>query len=396
MSGKLIFINRYFHPDHSATSQMLSDLAFGLARSGRQVEVICSRQLYDDPGVRLSPGEGIRGVRVWRAGGTRFGRSGPGRLLDYLTFLLAAAWLLLRRAGRGDRVIFKTDPPMMSAFLWPIAALRGAVVYNWLQDLFPEVAVSLGVLPAGPARPLRWFRDLGLRRARCNVAICESMAARLLRRGLDEQRITTIENWCDVEALSRQDGDDLRRQWGLGDALVVGYSGNLGRAHPIEALQHAIGHFRDDARLRFLFVGGGHGYQLLRRWAEENQLSNVVFKAYQPRSILGISLAVPDIHLVTLDQRLEGQIFPSKFYGVAAAGRACLFVGDVNGELARRIRTERLGVSVPDGAALVACLDELLADRSEIEQYGRNARAHARLRCDISRALNQWDALLSR
>ena len=28
----VIFINRYFHPDHSATSQMLSDLAFALAR----------------------------------------------------------------------------------------------------------------------------------------------------------------------------------------------------------------------------------------------------------------------------------------------------------------------------------------------------------------------------
>ncbi|HEY1246144.1 MAG TPA: hypothetical protein VGF29_15065, partial [Hyphomicrobiaceae bacterium] len=28
---KLIFVNRFFHPDHSATSQMLSDLAFALA-----------------------------------------------------------------------------------------------------------------------------------------------------------------------------------------------------------------------------------------------------------------------------------------------------------------------------------------------------------------------------
>ena len=27
-------IDRYFHPDHSATSQMLSDLAFALAKQG--------------------------------------------------------------------------------------------------------------------------------------------------------------------------------------------------------------------------------------------------------------------------------------------------------------------------------------------------------------------------
>ena len=35
--NRLIFLNRYFFPDHSATSQILSDLAFHLARSGREV-----------------------------------------------------------------------------------------------------------------------------------------------------------------------------------------------------------------------------------------------------------------------------------------------------------------------------------------------------------------------
>ena len=28
---RLIFVNRFFHPDHSATSQILCDLAFHLA-----------------------------------------------------------------------------------------------------------------------------------------------------------------------------------------------------------------------------------------------------------------------------------------------------------------------------------------------------------------------------
>ncbi len=31
---RLIFINRYFHPDQSATSRLLSDLAFALANAG--------------------------------------------------------------------------------------------------------------------------------------------------------------------------------------------------------------------------------------------------------------------------------------------------------------------------------------------------------------------------
>ena len=51
---RLIFLNRFFFPDHSATSQLLSDLAFHLAAAGRQVHVITSQQRYDHPGARLA------------------------------------------------------------------------------------------------------------------------------------------------------------------------------------------------------------------------------------------------------------------------------------------------------------------------------------------------------
>ena len=38
--ARLIFVNRFFCPDHSATSQILSDLAFDLADAGREVHVV--------------------------------------------------------------------------------------------------------------------------------------------------------------------------------------------------------------------------------------------------------------------------------------------------------------------------------------------------------------------
>jgi colanic acid biosynthesis glycosyl transferase WcaI len=40
---RLIFLNRFFYPDHSATSQIVSDLAFHLAASGADVHVITSQ-----------------------------------------------------------------------------------------------------------------------------------------------------------------------------------------------------------------------------------------------------------------------------------------------------------------------------------------------------------------
>ena len=60
---RVFFLNRFFYPDHSATSQILTDLAFHLASSGRQVHIITSPQRYDHQGSRLPPDEVVGGVK---------------------------------------------------------------------------------------------------------------------------------------------------------------------------------------------------------------------------------------------------------------------------------------------------------------------------------------------
>ena len=64
------------------------------------------------------------------------------------------------------------------------------------------------------------------------------------------------------------------------------------------------------------------------------KFQNVIFQPYQKRELLELSLNVPDVHWVTLDPLMEGSIVPSKFYGILAAGKPTIFVGDPNGELA--------------------------------------------------------------
>ena len=69
-----IFINRYFHPDHSLTSQMQSDLAFGLNASGHNVGIAASDRHYDSPGERLACArDPIGKVEVFRAWTSRLG-----------------------------------------------------------------------------------------------------------------------------------------------------------------------------------------------------------------------------------------------------------------------------------------------------------------------------------
>ena len=113
--SKLIFINRYFAPDLSATSQMLSDLAAELAQQGVQICVVTSRMAYDAPSRRFAPRENLQGVEVYRVWTTAWGRHFlGGRVLDYLSFYLLGFLTLLGLLKRGDTLVAKTDPPLIS------------------------------------------------------------------------------------------------------------------------------------------------------------------------------------------------------------------------------------------------------------------------------------------
>src|ERR1700757_1978718 len=83
---RVIFMNRFFFPDYSATSQILTDLAFHLAGQGIDVGVVASQLRYDDPHARLPEVESIGGVAIHRTSTSRFGRSAlVGRGFDYLS-----------------------------------------------------------------------------------------------------------------------------------------------------------------------------------------------------------------------------------------------------------------------------------------------------------------------
>jgi colanic acid biosynthesis glycosyl transferase WcaI len=254
---KLIFVNRFFYPDESATSQILSDLARGLAQRGFDVQVICSGQLYEDPGANLPTSEITFGVRVYRVGSTRFGRQRlVGRALDYLSFYAACARRLLRSLHRGDIVIAKTDPPLISVVCALAAKWRGATLINWQQDVFPEVASLLGAnpLPSVLDAILRRVRNWSLRTARMNVVIGGRMREHLAACGIPGSRLCVIENWADASGVAPKSPSTsaLRLRLGLLDRFVVSYSGNLGRAHEFDTAAGGGGGIADGAGVRVL------------------------------------------------------------------------------------------------------------------------------------------------
>jgi glycosyltransferase involved in cell wall biosynthesis len=399
---RLFFINRYFFPDHSATSQILSQLAFHLAERGHIVHVVTSRQLYDDPSVRLPEHEVHRGVTIHRLTSTRFGRSALlTRSFDYASFYWSA-WRLLRTiAERNDILIPMTDPPLLSILATRIARRRNARVINWLQDIYPEVAVALNVpfIKGSPAKLLSSLRNVSLRVAHANVVVGELMAQKVSHLGVSREHIKVIHNWCDDETITPVDRDrnPMRQKWQLQDKFVVGYSGNLGRAHEFSTLLEASEHLRNNQQVVFLFVGGGHlTSELIRNVKARGLADRFLFLPYQNNEVLKQSLSVPDVDWISLKPELEGLIVPSKFYGIAAAGRPILAVTAEDGEIASLVRTNQCGIVVApgDSKALAEVIAKLSGDAALSAAMGERARAMLEGKFRRQLAFERWQKVI--
>jgi len=394
---KLVFVNRYFHPDESATSRLLSDLAFRLAEQGVKVVVVTSRQLIDDPRASLPAHEVVAGVTVHRVATATQGRARlAGRALDYASFHVAAGARLLGLLAAGDIVVAKTDPPLISIVVSHIARWRGARLVNWLQDVFPEVAVALGTpaIPGWICSALAAARDRSLQRAAVNVVLGERMRERLLGRGISAGQIKIVTNWADerqVRPLAPR-SSLIRQRLGLAELFVVGYSGNLGRAHEFDTLLGAARLLRGDPQVVFLITGSGAKAGALRRAVQTEGLGNFHFLPHQPAELLADSLAAADVHLISLLPALEGLIVPSKLYGILAAGRPGIFIGDTDGEVARVLGAHDCGISfsVGDSEGLAAGLRSMRKSPLRLQEMGENAHRLALKRYTTRTALSEW------
>jgi len=394
---KIVFTNRFFHPDLAPTGQHAADVAFDLAAAGYEVHAVTSRLAYDGGGPGYAAEETVRGVQVHRVWTTDFGRGSlAGRALDYLSFYFAAFFALARLLKQDDIVVAKTDPPLISVVAALAAWLRGARLVNWLQDVFPEAAARSGMrLLAGPIGAIaRVKRNWSVRRAVVNVVLGERMATEVARL-VPGARLRVVPNWADGAAIRPMApaASALRREWGFEGKFVVGYSGNLGRVHDCETLLAAARLLAQEPDVVFSFTGGGFHFPHLR----EAGLANVSLRGYVPEARLGEGLAACDVHLVNLLPALEGLVVPSKFYGAAAAGRAVIFVGDPAGEIARTIAAHGCGVSIAagDAAGLAGAIRDLRSSPDKLRAMGERARAAFEREWDRPIALARWREIIA-
>lgn len=389
---RLTFVNRFYWPETPATGQLLTDLAEALAARGHEVAVVTSHS-----GAAGLPSTETRNqVHITRVRGTRWADAGSaGKAMDFATFLFLATWRLLVVGRRGDTFVPMTDPPMLGLGVWLVARVRRARVIHWVQDIYPEIAIELtGHRWLAALKP---WRNLSWRHADRCVTLGRDMGSVLTRCGVDPARLGIVPNAApiDLDLEPVPSNGNLRTEWSLQGKFVVAYSGNLGRVHDLDPVIELADRLRDAAEITFLFIGDGPRRPALEREAVRRGLRNVQFRPTQPRARLAEALALGQVHLVTLQPGCEHYVFPSKFYGIVAAGRPIVFIGPASCELAETVRTRGLGLVFgrDEVETLAEALRRLVRHPESCREFEVAARRFATE--ERGQAVARWTALLA-
>ena len=380
---RLVVVTPHFAPDVAPTGAVVTRIVEELGRRGHVLEVVTSLPWYRHHRVE-EPYVG----RLWRYEDTPWGRITrlhpfpPGdkralvrRAASYAAFsALAAAWAA--RGQAADGVLAVSPPLTLGLAGWVAARTRaGPFVFN-VHDVFPDVAIELGVLTQPLLiRAARRLERLCYERADAVTVLSEDLADNVSAKVSEPAKVRVVPNFVDTaEIVPAERENGYRRENGLQGRFVVMYAGNVGLSQSLDLMLAAAAALQEEPDVVFVINGDGAARRELERRARG--LDNVRFVGLQPAERLPEILAAADVHVVPLKRGLARSSVPSKTYSILAAGRPLLASVDSGSEIARLCSRSGAGIAVPaeDAEAFTKAVRYLLETPEEAARMGDAGR----------------------
>ena len=398
---RLLILTENFYPTDSSGGRLLTALAEDLVAKGVDVSVLTSLGRYR--GARqVRRRDDHEGVRIERLPSGPFSRDRPiGRLANELLLTLWIFLAVLLRP-RLDQILVTSSPPFLAPAAALAAAIRRADLVYVVMDVFPEMAAATGLLRR-ESLPYRLWDALSRFAYRRSSRI--TVLGRCMKEVVGGKLGTStapvvLPNWADGDEIHPLEPDTenrfFRKYPELRGKFIVQYSGNFGRFHDFETILQAAKRLERRENIRFVLIGHGAKQAMLEREIAVRGLDNVVLLPFQPQQDLLHSLAAQDVALVTLESGTEGLCVPSKFYPILAAGKPVIAVMDPQGEVARVVAEERIGLVISQGDVdgLVSGIERLMGSPEEVQEMGNRARTVQQRNYDRTIAVERYHDLL--
>jgi colanic acid biosynthesis glycosyl transferase WcaI len=301
------------------------------------------------------------------------------RMVHELSFVVSSALGYLF-GPRADLTIIVSPPLFIGIPIALIARLKGSRTVFHVQDLQPDAAVDLGMLPRGPLTSFFFLVEKCTYRLMDHIStISYGMLEKIVSKGVPRRKVVLFRNWAHDDLVSPMRTDTwYRKEWNLGSRFVVLYSGNMGVKQGLDSLVGAAAELRDNQDVVFVIVGdGGEKTRLMQR-AREMGLNNIQFHPLQPMERLSELLATADVAVVPQKRGVRDIVLPSKLGNLLASGRPVIAGADADTEFGRIVADSRCGILVEPGNAnqMAAAVYDLSVERNECLRMGADGRRY--------------------
>ena len=223
--------------------------------------------------------------------------------MSFLAFSFLAVIASLSKRGPFDAVV-ALSPPLTLGTVGKVAAVRHRckLILN-LQDIFPDVAVTLGKIKSRSSiKVLEKYEKFTYNGSDAITVLSKDLEENVnkkIDRKKNPPQIAVIPNFLISSSIKPQDRlTNYRKEHQLGEKFVVMYAGNLGNSQSFELITKAAKKHEERDDIVYVINGGGVMSNQLKQQA--NVLRNLVVIDYQPVERLSEVLATADLHLVPL------------------------------------------------------------------------------------------------
>ena len=380
---RILFITHYFQPEPNFFIGL--PFAKALRDRGHQVQVLTGFPNY--PGGRIYDGYKIKFIQRQELDGIPIIRVPlyPSHDLSPVRRILSYISLSLSQAAIGPFAVDKADVAFVSQGPGTIG-LPAVVhrffrkipfVYN-IQDLWPDSLTSTRMFNSriGFAIVDKWCKYVYKKAAKITV-ISPGVKTALIKKGVPQEKIEVIYNWCDDSLIYRENPDlNLKKSLAMDGKFNIVFAGSLGRPQAMDSVVDAAEIIsRTNNNIQFVFIGSGVEVDNLKQKVSQLKLTNVVFHGRKPVSEIGPILRLADVLLVHLrDDPSFSITIPSKTQAYMAIGKPILI--GVKGDAADLVKNANAGLCCePENPQSIASAVKNLydMDKNQLIQMGINA-----------------------
>jgi len=400
MGKSIKLLTEYFHPEPASTGQLMTELAVGLEEKDFDVEVYTSQPTYQGQETKkLTSREDYKGIKINRLSSTQLDKDNPlNRIINWLSFSFLTLIHLIFKSRQKDILLILSNPPILLFVGLFLNYLRGQRYVIIMHDVYPDMAVTLGVVNENGLPVKMWNRlnKILYYRASRIVVLGERMKQTIIRksdRKIDVSKIRVIHNWEDPEFIkpTKKEDNPFTREHGYDNELTLLYSGNLGQHHDLATLVYAAERVKD-LPIKFVFIGDGAKKKKLEEIVQERNLRNVDFYPYQPLTMLPETLTCGDISIISEDKRVNGLCVSCKIYSALASGQAILGLVSEDSDVANIIEEGDCGLRADQGDVeqVVEHIKFWLNNPEELAMMGERGRRFFEKNFTFEHALGKY------